>query len=98
MGCGPRPHPMLCENAPVAQLDRASDYESEGRTFESFRARHFLLDPVAARIARRRSASQAAAGPRDQETGPACPALDPGVAQAVLALLAIPAMLTTLAL
>lgn len=26
--------------APVAQLDRASDYESEGRTFESFRARH----------------------------------------------------------
>ena len=24
--------------APVAQLDRASDYESEGRTFESFRA------------------------------------------------------------
>ena len=28
----------LC--APVAQLDRASDYESEGRTFESFRARH----------------------------------------------------------
>jgi hypothetical protein len=28
--------------APVAQLDRASDYESEGRTFESFRARQFL--------------------------------------------------------
>ena len=28
-------------HAPVAQLDRASDYESEGRTFESFRARHF---------------------------------------------------------
>ena len=28
--------------APVAQLDRASDYESEGRTFESFRARHFV--------------------------------------------------------
>ncbi len=28
--------------APVAQLDRASDYESEGRTFESFRARHFF--------------------------------------------------------
>ena len=28
-------------DAPVAQLDRASDYESEGRTFESFRARHF---------------------------------------------------------
>src|SRR5262245_23543186 len=31
---------MAGENAPVAQLDRASDYESEGRTFESFRARH----------------------------------------------------------
>ena len=27
--------------APVAQLDRASDYESEGQRFESFRARHF---------------------------------------------------------
>ena len=30
------------KHAPVAQLDRASDYESEGRTFESFRARHLL--------------------------------------------------------
>ena len=28
-------------DAPVAQLDRASDYEFEGRTFESLRARHF---------------------------------------------------------
>jgi hypothetical protein len=28
-------------NAPVAQLDRAPDYESGGRTFESFRARQF---------------------------------------------------------
>ena len=27
-------------NAPLAQLDRASDYESEGREFESLRARH----------------------------------------------------------
>ena len=26
--------------APLAQLDRASDYESEGREFESLRARH----------------------------------------------------------
>jgi hypothetical protein len=32
----------LAQCAPVAQLDRASDYESEGRTFESFRARQFL--------------------------------------------------------
>ena len=31
---------MRTSNAPVAQLDRASDYESEGRTFESFRAHH----------------------------------------------------------
>jgi hypothetical protein len=29
--------------APVAQLDRASGYEPEGRGFESLRARHFLL-------------------------------------------------------
>ena len=28
--------------APVAQLDRASDYESEGRAFESLRARQFF--------------------------------------------------------
>ena len=26
--------------APVAQLDRVPDYESGGRTFESYRARH----------------------------------------------------------
>ena len=36
---GPSQVRTFCENAPVAQLDRASDYESEGRTFESFRAR-----------------------------------------------------------
>ncbi len=37
--------------APVAQLDRASDYESEGRAFESLRARHLcthLRTPSAA--------------------------------------------------
>ncbi len=28
-------------HALVAQLDRASDFESEGREFESLRARHF---------------------------------------------------------
>ena len=28
-------------DAPVAQLDRASDYGSEGCKFESCRARHF---------------------------------------------------------
>src|SRR3712207_2191900 len=30
-------------DAPVAQLDRAPDYESGGQRFESFRARHFGL-------------------------------------------------------
>ena len=28
------------QDAPVAQLDRALDYESRGQRFESFRARH----------------------------------------------------------
>tara|TARA_R110001583_G_scaffold32107_2_gene109800 strand:- start:40599 stop:40811 length:213 start_codon:yes stop_codon:yes gene_type:complete len=28
------------DDAPIAQLDRASDYESEGRRFESFWAHH----------------------------------------------------------
>ena len=32
---------MPSENAPVAQLDRALDYESRGQEFESLRARHF---------------------------------------------------------
>ena len=30
--------------APLAQLDRAFDYESKGQEFESLRARHFYLD------------------------------------------------------
>jgi hypothetical protein len=29
-------------HAPVAQLDRASGFEPEGREFESLRARHFF--------------------------------------------------------
>src|SRR5262249_40944251 len=33
-------HSINAEIAPLAQLDRASDYESEGREFESLRARH----------------------------------------------------------
>ena len=33
--------PVTWACAPVAQLDRAPDYESGGRRFESFRARHF---------------------------------------------------------
>ena len=34
----------LAKNAPVAQLDRALDYESRGQEFESLRARHSTLD------------------------------------------------------
>ena len=30
-------------NAPVAQLDRVSGYEPEGRRFESFRAHHLSM-------------------------------------------------------
>jgi hypothetical protein len=33
---------MPAKNAPVAQLDRALDYESRGQEFESLRARHFF--------------------------------------------------------
>ncbi len=33
--------------APVAQLDRASDYGSEGREFESSPARHFKIKDLA---------------------------------------------------
>ncbi len=32
-------NPELFKSAPVAQLDRASDFESAGRRFESYRAR-----------------------------------------------------------
>src|SRR4051812_24504134 len=35
------PLPFSGTRAPVAQLDRAPDYESGGREFESLRARHF---------------------------------------------------------
>ena len=34
----------LPKKAPVAQLDRASDFESAGRPFESDRARHYLCE------------------------------------------------------
>ena len=35
-------------DAPVAQLDRASDFESAGRRFESCRARHFCIAKTSA--------------------------------------------------
>ena len=36
---------MIRPFAPVAQLDRVPDYESGGRTFESYRARHIQKMP-----------------------------------------------------
>jgi hypothetical protein len=33
---------LQLRNAPLAQLDRASGYEPEGREFESLRAHHLL--------------------------------------------------------
>ena len=42
-----RSEPVVCRNArkaPVAQLDRVSGYEPEGREFESLRARQILCD------------------------------------------------------
>src|SRR5438045_4678288 len=60
--------------APVAQLDRASDYESEGRTFESFRARHFLHhEPPSLR---ERLPSNRELGRRDGECRTACRVAD----------------------
>jgi hypothetical protein len=37
------PLPMQSMHVPVAQLDRAFDYESKGREFESLRARHIIF-------------------------------------------------------
>ena len=37
--------PTAGKTAPVAQLDRAPDYESGGQEFESLRARHFATTP-----------------------------------------------------
>ena len=41
------PAPLPAKHAPVAQLDRALDYESRGQEFESLRARHQINDLVA---------------------------------------------------
>ena len=41
-GSSPVTHPIFF-NAPVAQLDRAPDFESVGRRFESCRAYHIYL-------------------------------------------------------
>src|SRR5215471_15629471 len=52
------------QNAPVAQLDRAPDYESGGQRFESFRARQFFL-VSAANLEKLSAASSEARGAPD---------------------------------
>ena len=37
-------NPCLSAKAPLAQMDRASDYESEGRGFDSLRAHQLLRE------------------------------------------------------
>ena len=37
---------IILQYAPIAQLDRASDYESEGRAFESLWVRFFPSKPI----------------------------------------------------
>jgi hypothetical protein len=39
---GPQRPAIQAKHAPVAQLDRALDYESRGQEFESLRARHLV--------------------------------------------------------
>ena len=43
--CKAPPFLQIAKDALVAQLDRAPDYESGGREFESSRARHFFKLP-----------------------------------------------------
>ena len=69
----PTPHSRLprtyaklqSSRAPVAQLDRASGYEPDGREFESLRARHFSRPKAAKPQLTRANARQARARPRN---------------------------------
>ncbi len=48
VGSNPITHPIYSTfHALVAQLDRASDFGSEGYGFDSYRAYHFLIPPCA---------------------------------------------------
>ena len=49
-GSSPFTHPILPAPAPVAQLDRAPDFESVGRGFESLRARQNDIKGLSERI------------------------------------------------
>src|SRR5215210_9150645 len=89
-GCASRRSP-LCrglavpgDRAPVAQLDRAPDYESGGRRFESFRARHFpftgrAMRPAAFLSIMALSACAAPGGPYPSLQPRAAEAVDPRV-------------------
>src|SRR5206468_7263804 len=75
-----RPCRFPAHRAPVAQLDRAPDYESGGQRFESFRARHFLLRAGAMRrLALLSIASLAACS----APGGPYPSLQPRAAEAI---------------
>ena len=70
--------------APVAQLDRAPDYESGGQRFESFRARHFPLTAATMRsplliVLLTLSACAAPGGPYPSLRPRAAEAIDPRV-------------------
>ena len=55
--------PPILNNAPVAQLDRAVDFESEGRRFESCRARmNFVLHGSLAQLVEQLTLNQRATG------------------------------------
>jgi hypothetical protein len=69
---------MSAKNAPVAQLDRAPDYESGGQEFESLRARHFINDLAALDSRRYRDVTESsdrhfALGLKRASTKPASP-------------------------
>ena len=53
VGSNPITHPKNNEFAPVAQLDRASDFESAGRAFESPRACQASFGPLAQLVEQR---------------------------------------------
>jgi hypothetical protein len=61
---------MPRENAPVAQLDRALDYESRGQEFESLRARHHFNELAAVDGRRYRDVTGSVTESRDCHLAP----------------------------
>ena len=76
------PLPFSGTRAPVAQLDRAPDYESGGRRFESFRARHFPLTAASMRPLLLLPIVLALSGLLVRRAGP-IPSLQPRAAEAI---------------